>query len=65
MIFFSKITVFIKFVVSLTIVDDNPSLTYLSMKNENKNLKTIVFLNNRIKNDRYYFSKSSKRFGIH
>ena len=43
---------------SLTIVNDDPSLTIVNIT-VNKNIsKTIVF-----KNDRYLFSKSSKRVG--
>ena len=46
------------FLSSLTIVNDDPSLTIVNIT-VNKNIsKTIVF-----KNERYAFSKSSKRVG--
>ena len=52
-IFFSKTTVFIKFIDSLTIVFNNPSLTivylFINEKNQKLFFKTLVFLHNRIK----------------
>ena len=72
-IFFPKTTILIKFVVSLTIVNDNPSLTIvnndpsLTIVNIIVNnfdfqkrlfLKAIVFLNNRIRNGRKSFFKN-------
>ena len=42
--FFQKTTVFINFVVSLTIINDNPSITIVNIIVIDFFLKTIVFL---------------------